>query len=395
MFETLFTYPRVLRRHLEGPLAEERAAYLTDLAARGVAQTTLVKQARCSLRVAVELETWPCGHCFDDGEVRAMASRYADRCRAASSRDAEGHFRATATDLLRRLGRLRPPRPRMPPRYEGMVRAFIAEQRGRGWLSDATCRSAEVAGGDVPRPHRGTGHCPGGGPRRRHRRLPAAHGVALEPPFAEHVRRLPARMAAPLRGAGTRAARSGAGRARAAHPPSRGAADGSAVADRRAHARGDRRRRSGVDQGPRGHPAAVGLRRAFRRGPAAAPRRHRLASRPDPLRPLQERPPRAGAARAPGRERDRAPPAGGTAAVFQPNRVPGAAPAVRAAVAERDCTPRSSAASPPESDRRRGADRTVCDTPAPGTCWSRDRASRRSATTSGTATPMPPASTPR
>ena len=26
MFETLFTYPRVLRRHREGPLAEERAA---------------------------------------------------------------------------------------------------------------------------------------------------------------------------------------------------------------------------------------------------------------------------------------------------------------------------------------------------------------------------------
>ena len=27
MFETLFTYPRVLRRHREAPLAEERAAY--------------------------------------------------------------------------------------------------------------------------------------------------------------------------------------------------------------------------------------------------------------------------------------------------------------------------------------------------------------------------------
>ena len=30
MFETLFTYPRVLRRHREGPLAEERAAYPRD-----------------------------------------------------------------------------------------------------------------------------------------------------------------------------------------------------------------------------------------------------------------------------------------------------------------------------------------------------------------------------
>ena len=142
MFETLFTYPRVLRRHLEGPLAEERAAYLTDLDARGVAPATLVKQARSCLRVAVELERWPAGHCFDDGEVREMASRYAARCRAASSRNAEGHFRATATDLLQRLGRLRPPRPRLPLRYEAMVRGFIAEQRDRSWLSDATCRSA-------------------------------------------------------------------------------------------------------------------------------------------------------------------------------------------------------------------------------------------------------------
>ena len=48
MFETLFTYPRVLRRHREGPLAEERAAYLTELTARCVAPATLIKQARCS-----------------------------------------------------------------------------------------------------------------------------------------------------------------------------------------------------------------------------------------------------------------------------------------------------------------------------------------------------------
>ena len=57
MFETLFTYPRVLRRHREGPLAEERAAYLSELAAQCVAPATLIKQAPCCLRVAVELGT--------------------------------------------------------------------------------------------------------------------------------------------------------------------------------------------------------------------------------------------------------------------------------------------------------------------------------------------------
>ena len=37
MFETLFTYSRVLRRHRDGPLAEERAAYRAVLAAHSVA----------------------------------------------------------------------------------------------------------------------------------------------------------------------------------------------------------------------------------------------------------------------------------------------------------------------------------------------------------------------
>ena len=59
MFETLFTYPRVLRRHREDPLAEERAAYLSELAAQCVAPATLIKQARCCLRVAVKLERPP------------------------------------------------------------------------------------------------------------------------------------------------------------------------------------------------------------------------------------------------------------------------------------------------------------------------------------------------
>ena len=36
-------YPRVLRRHREGPLAEERTAYLSELAAQCVAPATLIK----------------------------------------------------------------------------------------------------------------------------------------------------------------------------------------------------------------------------------------------------------------------------------------------------------------------------------------------------------------
>ena len=57
MFETLFTRPAVLRRHKEGPLAVERARYLTDLAAKSVARTTLLRRASCCRRVAVRAST--------------------------------------------------------------------------------------------------------------------------------------------------------------------------------------------------------------------------------------------------------------------------------------------------------------------------------------------------
>ena len=111
MFETLFTYPAVLRRHKEGPLAVERARYLTDLAAKSVARTTLLMKASYCRRVAVELQRWPSDRCFDKNEVEEMASGYsADGLTSSNRRQhAKEHFRSVATDFLRSLGRLRPP----------------------------------------------------------------------------------------------------------------------------------------------------------------------------------------------------------------------------------------------------------------------------------------------
>lgn len=40
MFETLFTYPKGVCRHRDGPLADERVAYLAKRAAQGVAHAT-------------------------------------------------------------------------------------------------------------------------------------------------------------------------------------------------------------------------------------------------------------------------------------------------------------------------------------------------------------------
>ena len=52
MFDPLFSYPSVRRRHREGPLAAERAAYLSDVEARGMARATILRVARYCLCVA-------------------------------------------------------------------------------------------------------------------------------------------------------------------------------------------------------------------------------------------------------------------------------------------------------------------------------------------------------
>ena len=44
MFEQLFRHPAALRRHREGPLADERASYLASLASHGSA----FEKARCA-----------------------------------------------------------------------------------------------------------------------------------------------------------------------------------------------------------------------------------------------------------------------------------------------------------------------------------------------------------
>ena len=120
---------------------------------------------------------------------------------------------------------------------------------------------------------------PGDDPSRRCRCVLSAHGVAVEPPFAEPFRQLLARVVGVLREAGLRTARSRKGSPRTTHLPPRDAADGSNLANRREHARGDQRRRPDIDQRPRDHPAVVGLRSPLRRGSPAAPRRYRLAGK--------------------------------------------------------------------------------------------------------------------
>ena len=146
MFETLFQYPRVLRRHKEGPLAAERAAYLRELAAQGMARGTILRRSSYCLCVAIELQRWPPDRCYNEDEIEALSASWAKkriRCgRASSPRWPKEHFRLVATDFLQSLGRFHPtPTPDKGP-YEAKLNEFIASQRVNRWQSKATCRSA-------------------------------------------------------------------------------------------------------------------------------------------------------------------------------------------------------------------------------------------------------------
>jgi hypothetical protein len=77
MFETLFSYPSVLRRHREGPLAAEWAAHMRSLAAKGMARSTILRWARYSLCVAEYLQRWSLDHPLDAEEVEGLARRWA------------------------------------------------------------------------------------------------------------------------------------------------------------------------------------------------------------------------------------------------------------------------------------------------------------------------------
>jgi integrase/recombinase XerD len=146
MFETLFKYPGVLRRHREGPLAAERAAYLGQLAMQGTARSTILRRASYCLCVAVELQRLPSNQCFDEAEAEALAAAWAAKrsaCgRASGPRWPKEHFRFAAVEFLQNLGRLRPAPAPTPGRYDAELTEFIATQREGRWLSEVTCQSA-------------------------------------------------------------------------------------------------------------------------------------------------------------------------------------------------------------------------------------------------------------
>ena len=144
MFESLFVYPAVLRRHQEGPLAAERVAYLEGHVARGVAHATLLRRATYGLAVAEALARTPRAATtarWTPTEVDALAAAWARRQvtagRAASPQRPHDNFYLVAVEFLGMLGRFGAPPPPSSP-HEARIADFLAAQAER-WPSAATC----------------------------------------------------------------------------------------------------------------------------------------------------------------------------------------------------------------------------------------------------------------
>src|SRR5712692_7880558 len=142
MFDQLFRYPGVVRRHRDGPLAHERATYLASLATRGSAPGTLLKYARYCLAIAHVVQPTPRDRSFSTSEIDILARQWAagrvQHRRAAAPRWPHQHFRAIATEFLKWLGRWTPPLKASRP-YAREVEDFVTTEQRDRLRSPSTC----------------------------------------------------------------------------------------------------------------------------------------------------------------------------------------------------------------------------------------------------------------
>jgi len=132
MFGEIFSYPAVLRRHREGPLASERQDYLKYLKDRGAASGTVVMQARYCLSIAREIQQHPRDYCFKATELEAIAASWAARRVkqgwADTPRWPKKNFCSVARSFLERLGRLAHDPAPPPGRHDAWLKDFLQER---------------------------------------------------------------------------------------------------------------------------------------------------------------------------------------------------------------------------------------------------------------------------
>ncbi len=135
MFQSLYSYPRVLARHRDGPFVEVREQFLEHYARGGAAPATLLRLARELLVIAQRLDLQG-NRVIPRAEIETGADRWiAYQRRHRRIRDGQGSrqlFIQTAVAWLRFLGRLEEPA-EQPPAFADLVKAFahyLREERG-------------------------------------------------------------------------------------------------------------------------------------------------------------------------------------------------------------------------------------------------------------------------
>jgi integrase/recombinase XerD len=143
MFETLFSFPKVLARHQTGPSASARERYLVRCASYGTAHGTLLRLARELLVIAKRINITP-GIVVTIAEIEAAADSWARlqhrRGRTYSRRGSRQLFIEVARAWLRFLGCLEEPKD--PPHdFAEQVADFVAYQRDECGLSATTIQN--------------------------------------------------------------------------------------------------------------------------------------------------------------------------------------------------------------------------------------------------------------
>ena len=131
MFEQIFRYPATIRRHQEGPLAEERIQYLAFKSEGGSPRSTLAQTAPYLLTIATRLNLANNTKVSME-EIETAANRWAHRRSRRSTQRSPRTFKLVALGWFRFLNRLALPQPRSEP-YEELVSGFAAHlQNERG-----------------------------------------------------------------------------------------------------------------------------------------------------------------------------------------------------------------------------------------------------------------------
>jgi integrase/recombinase XerD len=141
MFKSLFPSGRVLARHVNSPLAEERSTFLTHLASVGISRSTLLRHARQLRVIAILLNKQAPGHVtlelIDQCALR-WARRQRQRGRVHCLKWPAKYFVQVACAWCRFMGWLKE-KPCPTPAYGEQLHAWTVFLRAEEGLAEKTC----------------------------------------------------------------------------------------------------------------------------------------------------------------------------------------------------------------------------------------------------------------